>query len=1677
MGCDKKGGVALVDKTRNGSTKKEHTKEEKVRSLFKFIKELNRLKQRSVPNVSKHLWHLSIDSLPDDPDNIRVYYRDRVEEEQDDEEDVTQVLLSVHKPEFQSCPKPDAVLTDLEWLEPGWEDFRTEARRKESITRPLDEIKSLEQKIAKREPRRIDKINKTYKEFFTDDVKRVNAYEAWVNKRIPWAKHQKILAKTGAVFVELYKACNELKRNEATLELVVADGFIRDRANAEINHPILTRRVKIRHDAVENTIYLEDTDASTELYTSMLQSMEGINLSPISHLQEDLHQNDYHPLDRNDLPMFFKVFAHQLSSDSAYIEEGTPDQWTGKERILLYRNPCYILRKRIEGVAKAIDLIVENIDKTGIIPAPIRDIVEGGKIDIPEDTDVLSIEAKLAAVGGESADILLSKEANREQLEIARRIERYNAVLVQGPPGTGKTHTIANLMGHFLAQGKSVLVTSHTQKALSVLKEKLNPGLQSLCVSMLDDSHVDMEKSIDGIIEYMAHNTSFEIKHEMESLEQEREIIIRQLSEARKKLFAMINQECNCIIYNGEEISPSAAAAYVQENHTSLSYIPGIVKIYEPLPLSITELTELYRSNSVISTSDEAEFEHDIPDPKDLLNPEAFEETRNALQNATGRLHTLSEKNHWKIQNVVAEQKISIEGTFGHLTMGYPSEKAVEELNQYVSTFPSIEPWMQHCAVDGRKGGRYKELWTRMINQIEKTGSFAEELVGKKFGKKIVILNTEPDFYEAMQQLRDKYNEGGKIGKVTLFFSRKLKVALEGATINGQSVQNVEDCDLILDVLKMNSMREKCASYWNELMAKYEMPSFYDLDPEEPEGIAAHYIPEIQRYLEWFGKEYEVLAGCMENVGLPCDTIFQKDPLDSEMETAKKILQALGHDIPMLCHVFQIAKTISDIKTVLQKNLSTLQTGKRLYSHTCNMILSAAKSSDIVAYRNGYEDLKKIYDKTNLLKKREEYLSRLNPVAPGWAEAIHDRKGIHGEATLPGNIEDAWRWKQYYGIIEKIVEEPFADLQKRSLSLSKDYRTVTAKFAEKCAWYHLLRRTEHDLTMKQALQGWKLTVKKIGKGTGKNAPRYRVKAREQMAACQNAVPAWIMPIGKALETLDPSTNVFDIIIIDEASQSDISSMAILYMGKKLVIVGDDKQVSPMGVGEKIDEINDLREMYIANMGIPNAHLYDGTTSLYDIAATTFQPLMLHEHFRCVPEIIEFSNWLSYDFKIKPLRDCSNSVLLPAVVNYRVVNGERSGKKTNPNEAKAVVALMKACIEQPEYKGKTFGVISMLGDDQVKELQKEIYRQIDVKVCTERKILCGNASNFQGDERDVVFLSLVDCANGKGPLKKQAFGRDEANRKRYNVASSRAKDQLWVVDSLDPANDLKSGDIRKMLIDFSLNPASIHVMNAKIEEKAESPFESAVAKALAVRGYHLVQQWEVGAYRLDMVVVCGEKRIAVECDGERYHSGENKIYEDMERQTILERMGWRFIRIRGSEYYREPEKTIERVVKVLTDAGIEPEDAGHIQKSEGRNTELLQRVKQRAYAILHEAGEESEAQMSTIAAALDSKNDIIGADSEGLGDGSMESSMVLPKKESTEREHLSADNFAVFACLRYLNRVVHRLAKEAGISDRKVCPPPLLEALAHGEAAAFLQIGYLPMGEQIRKAYTEYKSFT
>ena len=1553
--------VAQVVKNEN-----ELTEQDKVVSLFRFIQQLNQLKQKAILNVKDHPWFFPVSKLPNDPENnITLQYRDRVETEG---ADISSTLLSVRKPKFKKCPEPAHIFR--EWLEPGWDNYKQEPRVKERLTFTEEKKPILDlfgnNENAEEEP-----------EHFADNEDRVAAYKAWLIERDVWVEKQHITEQTRNLFANLYRLYFELQKESETEEIIVASGMLFDRENKDIRHPVLTHRVRLSYDTERNIVSIEDTDAPSELYTVVFQMMEGINLSAIKKLNADLLANDYHPLDRNDTPGYLKVLVHQLSSESIFCEGTAPEKWEDEGRLLLSMEPCFIVRKRLDGTVKAIEQIIEDVQETGEIPAPIRGIVSGGTTEIPEASGEETIEEQLAAVGGESVDILLSKEANREQLEIARRIERYNAVLVQGPPGTGKTHTIANLMGHFFAQGKSVLVTSYTKKALRVLKEKVAPGLQNLCVSILDDSNVDMERSVDGITDYMSKTTSFELEKEMNALADERRRIIDQLAKVRRNIFAIIHQECNSIVLNGEGISPSKAAEFVVDHAEKLSsIIPGNVRLRAPLPLTFEQLKDLYKSNECLSVENEEELKCGIPDPTSILSPADFEQAWTALQTAKAQIESVEHEKSWKIHFVDKLNPIELSGTFSgefrKIIFPLPNENALLSLKNYVTSFGQIEPWMKCAAADGKNDGASRKKWTMLMEQIRRTWEYAESVATEQFGKTIVLPEGPESLRTVYGKIRDILAKKGKISNWTLFFHKDIKSALPQINIDGHPVQNAEECDIILHCIELNDLRRQCARYWNELLTPNDLPEFFALDAKVPEAVAANYLPLIERYLDWYKNDYQHLIDLLEDTGIPSEAIFPNNPLDSILISTGKILDTVKFVLPAMCEVcfsaFRICKQTGQIHDTKR----ILTAGQRINSQTCRYLAQMNDAGDVSGYADAFAKLEALYEKYDLQSKRVELLNTLESFAPQWAEAIFSRSGIHGQSSVPDSIEEAWKWKQLSGIIAEITAQPFVKLQEESLRLSKEYRETTAKYAEKSAWYHLLRRTETDISMKQALRGWKQTIKDIGKGTGRNAPKLKAKARELMPKCQNAVPGWIMPINRALESLNPKSNRFDIIFIDEASQSDISSLAILYMGKKLIIVGDDEQVSPMAVGVEVNKVNALAQMYIEDK-IPNSHLYNAKKSIYDIADTTFQSLMLREHFRCVPEIIGFSNMLSYNGKIKPLRDASNSVLLPAVVNYRVANGHREGKKTNPNEAKAIVALIRACIEQPEYAGKSMGVISLLGDDQnqTKIIQQLIEQNIDSKEIIGRNILCGNSANFQGDERDVIFLSVVDSNDGNGPLSMKNFGSDDMYKKRYNVAASRARDQIWIIDSLDPANDLKPGDIRKTLIDYSINPQAIEMRETEIEEKAESPFEAEVAKFLSYKGYHLVQQWKVGAYRLDMVVVCGKKTVAIECDGERWHSSEEKIREDMERQTILERLGWRFIRIRGSEYYQDKEKTMKCVIKKLENFGIEPEESTSLS-TENRETELLRRVKNRAELILLEENEETiEPVQQTMAFALNS----------------------------------------------------------------------------------------------------------
>ena len=216
--------------------------------------------------------------------------------------------------------------------------------------------------------------------------------------------------------------------------------------------------------------------------------------------------------------------------------------------------------------------------------------------------------------------------------------------------------------------------------------------------------------------------------------------------------------------------------------------------------------------------------------------------------------------------------------------------------------------------------------------------------------------------------------------------------------------------------------------------------------------------------------------------------------------------------------------------------------------------------------------------------------------------------------------------------------------------------------------------------VRQDLQKYLNAVQAMGTGTGLRAIRYRRDAREAMNRAYRAVPCWVLPQWRVSETIPAEVGLFDLVIIDEASQSDIWALPALLRGKKLLIVGDHKQVSPSAIGVAEEKIKELIHRFLADQ--PFGSEMTPEKSIYDLARVVFagNSVMLKEHFRCVPAIIEFSNREFYQNDITPLRiPHAEERLDPPLIDIFVKGGFRKGDINDP-EARAILLEMQAILK-------------------------------------------------------------------------------------------------------------------------------------------------------------------------------------------------------------------------------------------------------------------------------------------------------------------------------------------------------------------------------------------------------------
>lgn len=411
---------------------------------------------------------------------------------------------------------------------------------------------------------------------------------------------------------------------------------------------------------------------------------------------------------------------------------------------------------------------------------------------------------------------------------------------------------------------------------------------------------------------------------------------------------------------------------------------------------------------------------------------------------------------------------------------------------------------------------------------------------------------------------------------------------------------------------------------------------------------------------------------------------------------------------------------------------------------------------------------------------------------------------------------------------------------------------------------------------------------------------------EDFKPLMEAFPCWCVTTYAISGSLPMKPGLFDVAIIDEASQCDIAScFPILFRAKRAVVVGDDKQLPHLSFLEKAKE-----QSFLSQYGIPDKYQLMWrfrTNSMFDLANYySMNPVLLDEHFRSLPPVISFSNQEFYGDRMRIMRrNAQNFKVLELNV---VPDGKVDFDATrNLPEVEAVVAKLQELIIEDERKNPdnpvSIGIISPFRA-QVDQLKVSVARVLSEHMIRKHRIEIGTAHTFQGDERDVILMSWAFAPNS---FVQSLTFLQKPNL--FNVAITRARYKMINFISKNP-RELPDGILRSYLSyiqEYEIRQKAIQ--NKEIEENYyKNSFEKDVAATIRSLGHEVQAGAEIAGFSVDLLI---NDKIAVEIDGVEDNRRLNST--NMKKQAILERSGFKINRITYREWQYSPQACIERVL--------------------------------------------------------------------------------------------------------------------------------------------------------------------
>lgn len=1103
--------------------------------------------------------------------------------------------------------------------------------------------------------------------------------------------------------------------------------------------------------------------------------------------------------------------------------------------------------------------------------------------------------------GDEDFSVFFPLPFNKEQKQIYDNYLKNRLTVVTGPPGTGKSHTIVNILCTLLAQGKRVLVTAQTDKALESLLDKIPNTFDDLIFTKIqletDQNRFSLEKSIGNISKILTDSFHLNIESKVKELDSLKAEYVKHKSniiQALEKEYSQIriNDSFNDLrayqIIDKFETKDSTEWGWIKDVLTNedLSNFESIRK--EILKYKELADIEIQYINSL-----------DIDIYTVLNQLEDFDfESMLSLQSNYIKLYNylgLTEYSKDKVLKIHLEKISSIGREFSSTDIVLKNIKDIEHIQSQINnnvlqdnltsnkTFSDfaqngtkylldIETYLSLCSNDKAS------LLTRLTSSTFKQVSYLElfTINGKRCNNKAEILQLKL-LIENLIIINNNFNI--------------LKNSGYSISFNDNS-SLYDKWEVLNDILKKVEINKN-------IVSQIQFNSDF-INLSEYSKIELFNIDELSRKAILLKEDFAELQN-----------------LENKLNEQKQLLLNIDNIITSL----SIREVISDFLPVHKiEETHKFESLKCKLSEICNKIETEQ------AFFNIKQHLNKLLPNTfDLLKNTpSQYITKENFEFAAAHEFIRQNELI-----------DLQKSKEELSFINKKIYQVKCDIL---FDLAKT--NFKNKFTEDeiNKFINLLNSYKYDYS--QSLK----------KGIKDNA-KFQLAVRKKGSQISKQLSCWVMKFNDVLNSIESEPEIFDCIIVDEASQLNFNSILLSYYSKNMIIVGDDKQTSPDASMVNSDAFNYIKKEYLDDFLGEDTIQIRPDTSLFDLAKMVAgkSDLILKEHFRCVPEIIEFSKREFYDNSIRPLKQITSNRLSPKEAIF--VAGAYTEDKIVHKEIQEIQKFLQHVLKDEKYKNKTIGVVSLgvaVHTEKLKEIKENLINEFGKKKIDKHKLIIEDSPKFQGDERDVMIVSLgvaLDFQKLKENqnAKPRAIHSDQDDRKKINVALSRAKEQMILFHSVDH-NDLQSHDFRNKILSFFKNKAkpiqplqiddhNIARFRHNVPEPFDSWFEYDIANALVKKGFSYIEpQYKVKEdetffnpktnsesrvkFYIDLVVHNNGKMIAIECDGDPFHSLPEDVAYDIERQEFLERVGWKVYRVLYSAYKRSPKEEIDKIIEFI-----------------------------------------------------------------------------------------------------------------------------------------------------------------